>query len=354
MNSKRRTPAELERAGAIHDANQLLAVIAGRAGLMQRRVDTAEARRQLAAIEQAARDVAALLARLDPGAPQPAAGPTRLAEAAQLTLHLILPQTGPEDVEIPADVWTAVPGVVVREALNNLLVNAMEAAGEKVRVRIAYRDQDGDHLLEVIDDGPGIAAEVADGLLDRQVSSKPGTGRGLGLYACRQRLQEHGGDLELVSTSPAGSVFGLRLPAAAAPTHSGPATGSRDAGRVLIVDDDAAVREMLTDVFGELGAQVTGLREATATRERFRAGDYELVVLDQGLPGTRGLDLARELREIDPAVAIALISGWGQERQLAEADPALVDFTAAKPLDWNRMQDLLFEGTDLCRRRRDA
>lgn len=355
MNPKGRTPAELERAGAIHDANQLLAVIVGRAGLMRRREESPDRRRQLAAIEQAAQDAAALLARLDPEAPRPAAGPTGLAGSVQLALHLILPmRRDPHTVIVPGDAWTGVPGLVVRETLNNLLVNALEAAGEAVRVRIGHRREGTDHVLEIADDGPGIADEVAGRLLEAQVSSKPGPGRGVGLWACRERLRDHGGDLELASTSSSGTVFRMRLPAVEAPRDPEPSPQPVEAGRVLVVDDDAAVREMLQEVFGELGGEVTAVRDASSARGRFAAGAFELVVLDQGLPGTPGLDLARELREIDPAVAIALISGWGQEQQLAAADPALVDFTSGKPLDWNRMRDLLFEGTGLCLRRRGA
>lgn len=357
MKSNRRPPSDLERAGIIHDANQLLAVIAGRAGLMLRREEAGDRRRQLAAIEQAARDAAALLARLDPHAdPERTEPPTRLLEAAGLSAQLVLPD--PETactLEISADAWTDVPGLVVRETLNNLLVNALEAAGDAVRVRITHRREVADHVLEIADDGPGIAAEVAGRIFDGQASTKAEAGRGVGLPACRQRLRDHGADLQLASAADPGAVFVLRLPAVHAPTSAAAGEGptpAAEAGRILVVDDDEAVREMLHDVFVELGAEVTALRDPLAARQRFAAGEYDLVVLDQGLPGLSGRELARELRMKDPAVAIALVSGWGRQEQLDAADPDHVDFTASKPLDWNRMRDLLFEGTRLCRRRR--
>ena len=76
--------------------------------------------------------------------------------------------------------------------------------------------------------------------------------------------------------------------------------------------------------------------------------------MDQTLPGQSGLDLAARLREKDPCLAIVLITGWGQEQVLASVDPAIVDMTATKPLEWTRIIELLDRGESLNRQRREA
>jgi FixJ family two-component response regulator len=77
-------------------------------------------------------------------------------------------------------------------------------------------------------------------------------------------------------------------------------------------------------------------------------------VVDHSLPGRSGLALAAELRALDPALAVTLISGWGQEAVLDGVDPAIVDMTAAKPLKWTRISELLDQGERLNRQRRAA
>ena len=65
------------------------------------------------------------------------------------------------------------------------------------------------------------------------------------------------------------------------------------------------------------------------------------MLIDLGLPGRSGLELARDLRQRDPAASMILLSGWGREQELAAADPAIIDDTGVKPIDQPDLRALL-------------
>jgi FixJ family two-component response regulator len=170
------------------------------------------------------------------------------------------------------------------------------------------------------------------------------------------------GRLDLGDSRAAGAAFVVDLPrieaapektkAGATPAGVGPSVEAPMA--VLVVDDEPAVRNMLADVLTELDCRVTAVRDAKAALQVFRPGAFGLVLVDQTLPGQSGLELAALLRERDRCLVVVLITGWGQEKILASADPAIVDLTAAKPLEWTRIVDILSQGEILNRERRNA
>jgi signal transduction histidine kinase len=113
-------------------------------------------------------------------------------------------------LDVPALRVQADPGRL-RQVLANLLANACQAGAHHVRV--SGRALDGSALLEIRDDGPGIAAEIAPRLFDPFASGRAG-GTGLGLAISRRIVERHGGTLELLDDGRPGAAFGLRLPLA--------------------------------------------------------------------------------------------------------------------------------------------
>jgi CheY-like chemotaxis protein len=228
----------------------------------------------------------------------------------------------------------------VSRILANLFTNAIDAmpAGGRVNCRV---EAVGDDLrLELGDQGSGLPPAIAAApFAERDDSAKP-HGHGIGLAGCRQLARDHGGDLELVASAAPGAVFGLRLPA------------SLRRLRVLAVDDEATVREMLADVLNAEGHEVQIAGDHEAAQRVFAADRFDVVLLDHRLPGRSGLDLAQDIRRDDHAVAIILMTGWGRTDEILAASSGLVDFTAAKPLDLPALQSLLRGAGALTVRRR--
>jgi len=373
--------ASLRQAGVVHDVNQMLAVILGRAELLLQREGPGSRREDLAAIVLATSDAAAMLKRLQRGLP-PRQGQgdnvsVNLREEVRAVLLMIRPEgagrwTGPQensgdrswvlDLAVPADLFTSVPGQVVREVLSNLLVNALEVLPDGGCIRVDATAKPERVVLTITDNGPGLDKSTAHRIFEPGFTSSGSEFRGIGLAGSRQLLKCFDGRLDLGSDQVRGAQFLLDLPRiqpapAEVPVGSfGPAgKESRPASLpVLVVDDEPAVRDMLTDVLTELDCRVVAARDAKSALDGFLPGAFGLALLDQSLPGRSGLELAARLRELDPCLAIVLISGWGQDELLTRVDPAIVDMTATKPLEWTRIIELLDRGESLNRRRRNS
>jgi CheY-like chemotaxis protein len=360
---------DLELAGAIHDVNQMLAVITGRAGLLLRRGPGSDWEKNLRAVELAARDAGAILARLDSGEAVPGSDrefETRLRDAVAEAGLLIGPPTGEpwsEDEgatwilenEVPEDLLAAMPGQIVREVLSNLLLNSLEASSQGVAVKVSSTIQNRCAVLVYRDNGPGLPKAIMESMFQPGRSTSGDAGRGIGLAGCQALLRRWTGDLRLADEQGSGAAFEVHLPltdTVYAPDESTAPPHVQPARSVLIVDDEMSVRDMLADVMAELGCHVAQAKDSGEALALFGPGAFDMVFLDQSLPGMLGDELAGVLREKDPAVAIVLATGWGREKALDGVNPDHVDLTAIKPLAMQKMVELLSEGSALADRRR--
>ncbi len=353
---------QLRLAATAHDLNQMLGVISGRLGLLLETVQDPLVRGHLAAMATACRDAADLVRRLDGRDIRQLPRICDPAEEAHKAATMILPPGRDPDgprclVDILHGQAVGIPGQVLREVLVNLLVNAREAMDGAGTVRISGAlDRDRFHI-HVADDGPGIDPKVADQIFVAGNTTKAGAGRGLGLAGCRMLLSEYGGGLELVAGTGRGAVFGLDLPVGQGnlPVVE-PVEESAGEGlapqitrglQVLVVDDEPSMRDMLGDVLPQLGCRVTVVPDAEAALSTFQPGVYQVALLDQTLPGMSGIDLAGLLRKDDSCLAIFLMTGWGNDEVLQTYDRSHIDFTAHKPLEFDKLQRLLMDAAKL-------
>ncbi|MFH2052867.1 MAG: ATP-binding protein [bacterium] len=363
----------IERASVVHDVNQMLAVIRGRVGLLLDQEPGSALRAHLEAIDLACTDARDMLERLQ--GKETETGSFPVLDAVQSTLSLAGFRREPRGwsrlgdgaaagawriaLDVPGDLVCGLPGQVLREALANLVTNAVEAMPAPGDLEFLGRAKGGRVLLEVADGGPGIPESLRDRLFQPGASSKAGPGRGLGLAGVRSLLERYGASLELGSTSGQGSVFVLDLPGGTGvPRDVGESQAAvRKSGNpgqgavVLVVDDEPAVRNMLADVLGELGCAVTCAVDAGDALARFAAGRFQVALLDQNLPGMSGAALANRLRASDPCLAVFLMTGWGDDQAFAGRDLGAVDFTARKPLEFGKLRALLDEAAALHARR---
>lgn len=361
------------RAGAVHDINQMLGVITGRAELLMHREAAGPFQEDLQAIALAAHDAAAMLRRYHRGIPHEARdgqeAAVNLHSAAEAVALLIRPAAGrrwtePADGptetgwvferDVPQHLFTSVPGQVVREVLSNLLVNALEVLPDGGHILLDAMADPERVILTVADDGPGLDKETARRIFEPGFTTHEGEFRGIGLAGSRQLLKCFDGRLNISPHRGPGAMFMLDLPRVQPPpekdTPKEPIGGDRlqVAGlRVLVVDDEPSVRDMLGDVLAELKCEVACAGNAAKAIEIFKPGGFDLAIIDQTLPGATGLNLASDLRERDARLVVALISGWGQEEVLAGADPAVVDMVATKPLEWKRITEILDKAAGL-------
>jgi signal transduction histidine kinase/CheY-like chemotaxis protein len=274
--------------------------------------------------------------------------PLALGEVLQHALDTVQPgiqgrgQT--VQVELPEEVL-AVDGDPVRlaQVFSNLLGNASKYTGDGGQLRLtAYADGDA-AVVQVEDNGNGIAPEIIPYLFDlftqgpRSLARSEG-GLGVGLNVVRNLVTMHGGSVDASSEGPGrGSRFTVRLPrSAAVPAGQAPdaVVGRGGPRRVLVVEDNPDTRAMLAACLESAGHEVATAADGRSGLAAALERPCEVLVCDIGLPGLDGLGLIRTLRAANDGVApLAIaVSGYGQPEDRARGLEAGFDHYLVKPV----------------------
>ncbi len=308
-------------AGIAHDANNILAGIAGYAELLGPEVaDRPAAARHLAGISRSvarAGDMVDGLMAISRGQPmQPAV--LDLADVVRDLLDM-LQRLLPPGIELSVVLQpaSAVADVSqIRQVVLNLVVNARNAlAGSgKVRISTGRLHAPGTRplaVLTVTDDGPGMDADVARRCFEPFFTTRVGGGgTGLGLSTALRIARQSGGNLRVTTAVGAGASFQLVLPVAEQPASTRPR--SNRAGvvafpTVVVADDDPAVRNVIATTLEAAGYQVAVAGDAEQALAA--AVEADLLLTDIEMPGMTGLELAVRLRHQQPHLPVLLVSG---------------------------------------------
>jgi PAS domain S-box-containing protein len=258
------------------------------------------------------------------------------------------------DVRLP-ELPILIEGDSVRlsQVLLNLLDNASKYTWEKGHIEINVQPLGTEVEIQVRDNGTGISPELLPTIFDlfqqgmRTLDRSQG-GLGIGLTLVKQLVELHGG--RVTASSPGvglGSTFSIRLPmiagAATSPGAETPKPSSNAGIRVLVVDDDADVRESTALLLGLNGYEVKMAdsgEQAIALIGKFHP---DVVLLDIGMPGENGYQVAQSIRRLpngDDLLLIAL-SGYGRAEDLDRSREAGFDHHLIKPLNLSTLCDLL-------------
>jgi CheY-like chemotaxis protein len=272
-----------------------------------------------------------------------------LIEAARHELTVSLPA---EAIELEADPTR------IAQVLSNLLNNAAKYTDPGGKVWLVAEQEGHRIAVRVRDTGIGIPAAMLARVFDMfmQVDRSPGRaqgGLGVGLTLVRAMLEMHGGTVEVRSDGPGrGSEFTIRLPLAPE-RRSSQGDGERQGGaaapllgrRVLVVDDNVDAAQSLAMLLRILGHDVRTAHEGNAALVAAHAFQPEVALLDIGLPGMSGHELARRIRG-EPGgsgVLLVALTGWGQEEDRRRSRESGFDQHLTKPADPEALQRLLGE-----------
>lgn len=215
----------------------------------------------------------------------------------------------------------------LEQVLMNLVVNSVDAMpnGGSLRVRTVHRSEEpGWGCLEVIDTGCGIPEDALEHIFEPFFTTKDSdSGTGLGLSVVHGIVTSLGGRIEVESRVGAGTAFSIHLPLATGkkkkePSDHHPAIPPPGGGeRVLVVEDNPAVRESLQASLEALGYQVTAM-ESAEEAEALEGDPPDALLTDQVLPGMTGLELAKRSRDRWPNLPIILMSGYSEDEALKD------------------------------------
>jgi signal transduction histidine kinase len=243
--------------------------------------------------------------------------------------------------------WVEVDATRMEQVVTNLLGNAFKYTPAGRRVDVTLRSRDGNALLEVRDQGPGIPSPLLPRIFELFVQGqrpldRPGGGLGIGLTLVRRLVELHGGKVT-VDSSAAGTAFQVSLPAVEPPSRSDrEATRSPLAQRrVLVVEDNpdalAAMGSMLELDGHGVSRAVDGERGLALLLEELP----DAAIVDIGLPGLSGYEVARRARRAGYAGKLFALSGYSGAQDVAKAQRHGFDAHLAKPVDPQRLRELL-------------
>ena len=360
-------------AGVAHEVNNPLMAIAAHAE--NRVADPAIAEEQRSEMQQILRQ-ARRAAKLLRGllrfvrATEREVGRVNLNDVVRSAMDLVSYRFGVDEIVVggrldPNLLPVQGDAIKLEQVIVNLLSNAIDALRGSTPPRQLAVDtwfEDGRVSVAVTDNGRGVSADVVGRLFRPFATTKGRRGTGLGLYISRQVAREAGGDLVLDSSRGpgAGARFVLSLPVAAPippEPAAAPEAGSAPAGgphrvveslaglRVLIVDDEEAVRRPMARFLGRRGAQVDEAPDGAEALARLGAQQPDVILVDLRMPRMSGVELYEQLEETRPELAARVLFLSGDISQLSEPGntPVARERVLVKPLELGELERRILE-----------
>jgi PAS domain S-box-containing protein len=355
--------------GIAHDFNNILTSIVGYVTLAAERESAAGDAKLASHLEQAtrscrrARDLIQQMLTFSRGqrGERRSVDLRKLVTESARLLHSSMPATlaleTPNREPVPP---VALDPVQAEQVLLNLCINARDALQGEGRVQVAVRRAshaavcascraaiEGEFVeLAVSDDGPGIAPGVMERMFEPFFSTKEvGKGSGMGLAMVHGIAHDHGGHVLVETRAGRGTTFRVlfpALPAADGETEHETLTGFGPParkpglrGRVLLVDDEEMVRGFMRELLESWGLQVSVARDGAEARDAVARApqDYDAVITDQTMPRLSGVELARQLAVLRPALPVILYSGYADAITDAQVQAAGIRALVAKPVE---------------------
>ncbi len=339
--------------GIAHDLNNALVPALGFTELLLDRPDgldnTDKVREYLHLIQTGAQDAASVVSRLRefyrPRDESEVFEPVSLNKVVEKAISLSQPrwkdqaQASGITIRVETDLQEtpAIAGrdAELREAVTNLIFNAVDALQQNGAITLRTRFDGHAITLSVSDTGEGMSEVVRQHCLEPFFSTKGEQGTGLGLPMVYGIVQRHDGGVDIASEVGKGTTITLRFPVPK--TSPAPAAEVRSYGeqrklRVLVVDDDQMVREVVAQYLASDGHTVDTAPGGAEGLLRFRANQFDLVVTDRGMPEMTGDQMAAAMKDMRPQTPIILLTGFGDLMRASGDQPAAVDEIVSKPV----------------------
>ena len=344
--------------GVAHDFNNALAVILGNTQLLLYTLKDEELRGTLQTIEKVAKGAAQTVRRL-----QDFTRKKTHDELFKLDVNPIVKDA----VEITRPRWKdeaqkkgiridvlsnfePIPLVEgnpseLREVITNIIFNAIEAMPEGGEIKIqTFRKRDK-VFIQIADTGTGMTEEARKKAFEPFFTTKPFSNTGLGLSMSYGIIKRCGGDIEVATTVGRGTTFIISLPAAETEKESDAPLSIKNGkeARILLIDDEAPVRSVLTQILSQVNHQVKVARDGEEGIRLFKEKEFDIVLTDLGMPGLSGLEVCRAIKKHSPGTPVGMITGWGTEIDRSQMEETGLDFLISKPFDFRQVLKVVAE-----------
>jgi CheY-like chemotaxis protein/anti-sigma regulatory factor (Ser/Thr protein kinase) len=243
--------------------------------------------------------------------------------------------------------WVLADAARIEQVVTNLLANAFKYTPPGGQIHVSTAVADGHAVLQIQDSGAGIAPELLPNIFELFVQGerpldRPQGGLGIGLTLVRRLIAMHQGTVHAASDGPGkGSTFTVRLPAlvppAAAPAPAEAPSVAAGPLRILIVEDVDDTREMLRRLLELSGHEVAEADDGPTAVAQALALAPDAVIVDVGLPGLDGYEVAARIRAGGGRMRLVALTGYGRDENRRRAAAAGFDAHLVKPVDRTRL-----------------
>ena len=278
-----------------------------------------------------------------------------LRNAVEASMPLINEKKHKLSIFIPEAPLIVLADIVrLEQVFTNLLNNAARYTGKGGHIWLTARQEGGSAVVSVRDNGIGILAGMLPRLFDMFAQERRNgigaqEGLGIGLNLVYRLLQMHGGTIDAISEGKdQGSEFIVRLPLSEVSARGKSAKPEKVALppkglRVLVVDDNHDAAEVLSMLLESIGVNVQTVNSGPAALAALPGYQPNVILMDIGMPGMNGYEVARRIREQPQYndIKMVALTGWGQEEDRRQSEDAGFDHHLTKPVDFKLLKELI-------------
>ena len=359
--------------GVAHNFNNILAIILGRTQLLRRNTETPpekkerrklvqELRKSLDIIERASFDGADTVRRIqefsrkkDEDYNNKNFTDVDLNEVINSTLEFTKVKWQDEAVSkgIKISVTKELDSLApvsgnpseLREVFINLINNAIDALPEGGTIKVKTFMDNGNVVGVIEDTGIGIPKDVQDKIFDPFFTTKGVQSTGLGMSVSYGIIHRHHGKIVLESAQDKGTSFTITIPrqegVVLEEKKEESRADERKKARILVIEDEEDVRELLKDILTDGGHSVEFTPDGKKGIELFRGGKFDMVFTDLGMPGMSGWQVSEQIKKINKKTPVVLITGWEVQQKGRELKKSGVDIVVKKPFRVNEILELV-------------
>jgi signal transduction histidine kinase len=339
--------------GIAHDFNNALSVILGFSDILLDKAEHGltreEAEQPLTTILTAAEDASKIVGRLREFYRRDTDSevhrlPVNFNELIEQAVSLTKPrwETQTRAAGTPINVTTELGKIgfvsgdpaSLREMLTNLIFNAVDAMPDGGAITLRTDGSEEAVRIEISDTGTGMSEEIRERCLEPFFTTKGKKGTGLGLAMVFGIVQRHGGSMDIESALGKGTTFIMRFPTTVAPPEESVEAHENLIRplRILVVDDQPVLCQLMCEFLENDFHSVDTAENGREALEKFRAGNFDLVITDQIMAEMNGEQLAVEIKKLAPKVPVILVTGFAENSSAADKKAPAIDFILAKPM----------------------
>lgn len=351
--------------GIAHNVNNSLSPVTGYADMLIRSEKgmSEQARRSLKIIRESGKDIGNMVLRLSQFSRKRAANekmpPVSLGELMLDVVDMTrpywkdIPQRNGIEINLASEIEADLPLVAgsetdIRQAMTNIIVNAVDALPKGGEIKLNLGKIDDDVVFSVSDNGTGMDAESLERCMEPFFTTRR-EGAGMGLAVTYGVMQRHGGEMKIESRKGRGTTVNLKFPIPGEGGFKAPearTAGGDSAYRVLYVDDEYEVLEVMRQILETLGHDVAvaagGKKGITTFTEALGSDSkFDLVITDMGMPEVDGKAVAKAVKEASPHTPVIMFSGWSAQMLTEQGAAQFVDSVVSKPPTLDKVSQMI-------------